>query len=397
MKTGVNITFTNTATGVATSADGVAMLFCQAVAVVDKFVLGTKYKLTQLSDLDALGIDAAYDATNKTAVYKSVSEFYTGAGSGAVLYLVGIAKTTDYSDYVATSDFEALVRSTGVDEDGNPSPSDRARLLGFVYYTQTAAPETGYFYADVLDALTAINTKLKSLFDEGFRACAILDGNNCVPASLPDLKTKGCSRVALMVSTATPDTCASVGLALGILARNAVNYDLGNVSAGYLPISAAYFTDGETKVSNQLPAAFDQLGIKQYLFLRTRPTKSGYFFNDGATAEDSILALSNLANNRVLIKVADYAEAYLINLIGSTPQIGRDGNVSQVVLSAWESGLVATYYEPMIRDGEIADIRVTITNSGVFSSTKTVACAIEILPRVGLSWIQADTIFVTSL
>lgn len=397
MKTGVNITFTNTATGVATSADGVAMLFAHAVAIESTFALDTLYKLTKLADLDALGIDAAYDATNKTSIYRQVSEFYTTAGDGAKLYLVGIAKTTDYSDYVVTTAFEEIVRSTGVDTDGNPSPSDRARMLGFVYHTQTAAPESGAFYADVLDALTAINTKLKDLFDDGFRCFGILDGNNCVPASLPDLNTKGCGRVALMVTSTVPDTCASVGFTLGVLARNAVNYDLGNVSAGYLPTSYAYFTDGSTKVGEQLPAVFNDLGTKQYLFFRTRATKSGFFFNDGATADSSILALSNIGNNRVLIKIADYAEGYLINSIGTTPALDSNGNVAQSVLSAWETGFLATYINPMVTAGEIANASITVTSVSPFASTRKIACQIKVLPRLGVAEITADITFVTSL
>ena len=88
MKTGVNIKFTNTRTGVASSSDGVALLCVQAVAVASTFKLNTLYKLSQPSDLTPLGITDTYDATNKVSLVRQVEEFYASAGNGATLYVI---------------------------------------------------------------------------------------------------------------------------------------------------------------------------------------------------------------------------------------------------------------------------------------------------------------------
>jgi hypothetical protein len=397
MKTGVNIQFTNTRTGVASSADGVALLLVHAAAVASKFSTNKLYKLTQMSDLEALGIDAAYDSSKTVSVYRQISEFYAAAGDGAVLYLIGIEKSTNMSAYVAGDEFPELLQQTGISADGNPSPDDRTRMVGVVFYPQEEAPSTGSYYEDVLPTATALNTTLENLWNEGFRAFAVLDGNNLKGvADAPDFKTQECPRVAIHDTTATKDSCASVGLVLGILSREAVNYEPGNVSAGPLPIQNAWFTDG-TPVSSVIPATFDTLGSKQHLFIRTRATKSGYYFNDGATAEDSTMSLSTIPANRVLNKISDYLQEYLTDVIGATPPLNSQGNVDDGYLATLEENFYTTYTNPMIANGEIAGISVNITNEGVFSSTRTLNAAVSILQRPGVAEINANITFVTSL
>lgn len=398
MKTGVQIGFTNTATGVAQSADGVPILFVQAVAVSSTFNLNQVYKLTQLSDLDTLlGDSATYDATNEVSLVRQVTEFYSAADNGTILYLVGVDKSSTMSEFVASEEFETLLRSTGVTAEGNPSPNSRAKMIGVVFAPQDTPTSEGTYYSDVLTTATALETALDSMWDNGFRAFAVLDGNNLKSVTdAPDFNTQACPRVAIHDTTATKDSCASIGLVLGILSQQAVNYDLGNVSAGSLPIINAWFTDG-TPVSSILPAQFETLGMNQHLFIRTRDTKSGYFFNDGATADSSTMALSSISANRVLNKIADYLQEYLTNIIGSTPPVGTDGNVDSGYLTSLEESFYTTYTDPMVTNGEVSQVQVSITNVGVFTSTRTLNAEVSILPRNAVAWITANIQFVTSL
>lgn len=397
MKTGVNIKFTNTRTGVASSSDGVALLCVQAVAVASTFKLNTLYKLSQPSDLTPLGITDTYDATNKVSLVRQVEEFYASAGNGATLYLIGVDKSSTMSEFVASDTFESLLRSTGLSAEGNPSPADRAKMIGVVFAPQDQAPSSGSYYADVIPTATALNTTLGSLWDAGFRAFAVLDGNNLKSVTdAPDFNTQDCPRVAVCDTTATLDSCASVGLVLGILSRQAVNYELSNVSAGPLPIQNAWFTDG-TPVSSVLPAVFDTLGQKQHLFIRTRDTKSGYYFNDGATAEDSTMALSTIPANRVLNKIADYLHAYLTDIIGQTPPIDTDGDINEGYLSSVTENFYTTYTDPMITDGEIAGVNLELSSLSPFTSTRTVKAHLSIQQRPGIALIEADIEFVNSL
>ena len=91
MKHPINITVINDAVGITQPTDGIMMIFAKAVAVSGTFALSTPYLLTSPDDLTALGIDAAYDSTNSVAVYQQVNEYYSQAGTGALLWLVGVS------------------------------------------------------------------------------------------------------------------------------------------------------------------------------------------------------------------------------------------------------------------------------------------------------------------
>src|ERR1044072_53987 len=102
----VNIEFINDANGIAQPTEGVMMIFAKGVAVSGKFALNTAYLLTSPDDLVTYGIDEAYDTTNSVAVYQQVTEYYQAAGTGALLWLVGVAKATAYATFVASTTFQ---------------------------------------------------------------------------------------------------------------------------------------------------------------------------------------------------------------------------------------------------------------------------------------------------
>ena len=98
MKHTISTSVLNNPIGTPQSSDGVMMMFCMAVAG-SSFNLNQSYLLTSVNDLTALGITAAYDTTNGTAVYQQVSEFYQEAGAGALLWLVGVDKSATSNQF----------------------------------------------------------------------------------------------------------------------------------------------------------------------------------------------------------------------------------------------------------------------------------------------------------
>lgn len=400
MITGVTINFTNTTTGQASSNDGVALIVAAfAAEQTSTLTIGQLYKLTSVQDLITAGWPSTADGgTAKSNLYQQVADFYSVAPQGTILYVYPILQSNlaTFIPDTTSKGFGALLRSTGVDSLGNPNPTDRAKMVGILFPELEASPSEPYAEGVVTTA-EAVDEVLTTLFDAGCRCCAVVDGAQCDYTEAPDWNTYDMSRTAIMDCTIHEGVNnGDVGLVLGYLCANPVNFDLGNVMEAQISSSGAYFTNG-TSVATLAPADFDTLGQKQHLFYRTRDTKAGFFFNDSPTCAPSTQALSTLPANRVLIKVADYLQTFLTNYLGQTPPLDDDGNVTAGYLSAMEEQFMSTYITPMITDGEISNASITISNDSPFSSTRTLVANVQILQRPGIAQIEANITFVTAI
>lgn len=99
----------------AASTDKVMALICGGVATND-VALGDIIKIIQPEDLDALGINAAYDANNGILVRHHVEEFFTYAPNGT-LYLMLVAQTNSMTDMVDQAN--DLLKTLLLSEDTN--------------------------------------------------------------------------------------------------------------------------------------------------------------------------------------------------------------------------------------------------------------------------------------
>lgn len=159
-KHNISITVVNSTVGVPQQSNGIMGLFCKAVATTG-FNLNTPYLLTQLSDLPA-GITAAYDTANYLAVYQQVSEFYQQAGTGAIVWLFGVAVGTNYADFVASTTFDTLIRYTGLSQ-----PLNQVKMIGLCYDVPQLITLSNVFTGSGLNDLTqsgALNAALPGVF-----------------------------------------------------------------------------------------------------------------------------------------------------------------------------------------------------------------------------------------
>ena len=245
MEHSISISVLNNPLGAPQSTDGIMMLVCQAVAV-SGFTLEHAYLLTKLADLDALNIDAAYDTTNKVAVYQQVSEFYTTAGDGSLVWLIGTSKSTNsnaFAAYVATTGFKNLIRSTA-----QADPANRVKMIGLCYGIPAAFQTAADFPADVAATQTAMQATKDALFAEGFPFNFIVDGYNMSAtvsaANIGTQATKSISSGSLCITGTTANGVSAVGMALGKFAIKTVGHALNNISDGATPASAAFLTNG---------------------------------------------------------------------------------------------------------------------------------------------------------
>eukprot|EP01037_Dinobryon_pediforme_P011472 gene11472-11568_t len=384
----------NQSVGVPASEDGVMMMFIKGVAIGDTLALDTPYLLTKMADVTALGITEALDITNGTALWYQLNKFYNGGlNDGALCWLVVTAIANN--PYATYADY-----------------TQRAKMLGFCYEMPSATQSAADFPADVTATILALQTALATLFAQGFQLSAIVDGymmsDTVTPAALGSL----------------PNGVSDVGMALGQkFARITVGHSSWAVADGKLNTNSAYLTNGATiyptgqlvvgKEYTVLGGAItyngnvlavgatfaaiaghttftttaggyvvigctpvgtlspgnadgtgdiDYLGKKQYMFMRTWETQSGFFWNDAATCTLPNLQISTQEFNRVANKLSAAALAFCTLEMGKNqPLDSSTGNIATVALNSMNSEFYSEYIEPMINSGDISDGSIVFT------------------------------------
>lgn len=460
MKHPINISVLNDTVGTAQPTDGIMMMFIKGVAVSGTFALNTAYLLTKLADLVSLGIDAAYVTTNGTAFYQQVSEFYSEAGDGALLWIVGVDISTNFNTFVGTTTHDNLIRYTA-----QADPANRAKMIGYCYNLPSAGQVASDFPSDVINTLTNLQVAQARLFAQGFQFSAIVDGYNMsesvTPSSIGTMANKACPSVSLCITGTQPNGVSAVGLALGRFARISVGHGFGAVQDGPRPVNNAYLTNSViipstgtlvvgkvytvfngaitynsntyavgskftavsgfttyttsangyvaencTPVINLTPANalgtgdIDYLGAKQFLFLRTWFNHSGFYWNDGATCEDPTKQLSTQEYNRVANALSADALSFFINEIGKNlPVDTATGAIDKTYLLAKQQEFYNTYIKPLKPNegtGDLSDAKLILTGPN-FNSTKTMNFQLEIVPTPILGSVTGIVQFTATL
>lgn len=238
-----DLTVVDTTTGVAQDNTGIMMLFIQGVAVANTLNLNQAYPITSMTDVAALGINAAYDVTNGTAVFQQLNDFYTQGGQGTVAWLVVVPLNTAYATYVAAQTFQNLIMFTG-----QADPENQAKMIGLCYAPPTALQSGADFPADVTATVTALQTVLAAMFQAGYQLSAIVDGYNMsstvTPTAIGTQSTNTAYAVSLCITGTQPNGVSGVGAALGRFARISIGHGFGAVADGTIAATQAFLTNG---------------------------------------------------------------------------------------------------------------------------------------------------------
>ena len=303
MKHTISTSVLNNPIGTPQSSDGVMMMFCMAVAGAS-FNLNQSYLLTSVNDLTALGITAAYDTTNGTAVYQQVSEFYQEAGAGALLWLVGVDKSATSNQfanattpYIGSATMISLIKGTSTAD-----PDNRAKMVGFCYDVPSTTQDAADFYGatdDVTLSLAAMQTLItNTLFPAGFPLQYIIDGTNMAvlnnnaylsPTSfscsnLGTLKTDSNPNGSICITGSKPNGVSSVGAALGRFAKISVGHGFNCVADGSISLQTAYLTNSN---ANSVISGSLVVGVNYMVMITpaggTQVTNNGTTYNEGQT------------------------------------------------------------------------------------------------------------------
>lgn len=417
----ITITIPTSAVGVPVDNTGVMGAVIKGAAVSDGLQLDTLYPLIQLSDLEALGVDAAYDVTNSTAVHQQVEEFYAQAGEGALFWLQVTAKANAFASYVGSAAFYAYIEGTA-----GADPGKQVKIVGLCYDVPAAVQSSAAFPADVTATVTALQTVQKDLFSKGYCFSAIVDGYNMsstvTPQTLPTQATNTAYAVSLCITGTLGNGVSAVGLCLGRFARISIGQGLGAVADGAINTSTAYLTNGilipaggtiivgqsytvkggtvlynavtyttgqtfvavsghttfttadtgyvlngSTDITTLQQADIDALGDDQFLFITKVQSISGLFWNDGATCTATTSFFSSQEYMRVACQVAFNARAFFTLLRGQgLPTDITTGALDPTFCVAKQQSFYQTYISPLTQaagSGDIVDGSITITGA----------------------------------
>jgi len=273
------ITLATSGAGLPVNRTGVMGMLMQGVAVAGKLNLDQTYSLTKRADMAALGIDAAYDTANGTAVFQQISEFYDQAQDGAQLWIQVCAKNTAYAAYVQSDTFTSFINNTRAAD-----PSRQAKIIGICYAPPTIA-NTGAndFVDDVTNGITQVQLVQKAHFAIGLTYGVIWDGYNLkqgiTPATIVTQANNSAYAVSLCVTGSQANGVSSVGAALGKYARISIGRGVGAVADGAIAITQAFLTNGIAYVAGGAALTVGD----DYLVVGGVVTYNGANYNPGDT------------------------------------------------------------------------------------------------------------------
>lgn len=372
------------------NTDGTVGIITTGVAVVGGLTLGEIYPLKSVADLEALGVDAAYDTTNKTLIHHHLTRLFFRNPS-ATVYLMVLAQTvtlTQMVDVANTSNAKKLLKDTG-----------KRMILGVIRnpasgYTPTL---TGGLDGDVLTAIPKAQELIDEEDTEYRYHVAVVEGRsfNGTAAASTDLRTLDSDGVAVVVAAdndisgvdALYNGYAAVGDFLGMLSKAAVSQNPAEVIDAFNLTSAAkgYFINpglsSNALITTYNKASLDTLHDKGYIFASNPGGISGCWFNDSHTCTSIASDYAYLENNRTINKAMELVRTALLPYLNARLRVDENTGYLQ---DADRLGLEETAknaLEGMLTDGDISGgIDCFIEPEQNLLSSSTLAIKVTFIP-----------------
>ena len=326
--------------------------------------LNKAYKLLQVSDAEALGVNASFDANNGLLAHNEVNDFFTYCPDGT-LFLIPTTAGLEASALLQEAALKATIRSE--------KDIKSIGVIGATSTVSTLINEVETVQA-VVNAFALENNYIDAVILEGKASDAALTISN-----YPDLRAEKAPNVSVSIAqdlaVASLDAAyaknASVGAVLGMLAVRQVNENLGSVDILNKPdgskgnedypltvlgtdrFAAAALSDG-TPFDNLTPPEVKELTSKGYIFAGAFNGYGGIFFNGSPTCVEKASDYAYIENNRVWNKAARLIRITLIPKVkGVVKKDPTTGFIKATTISAWQ-GLLNKAMETMVIDNEIS-------------------------------------------
>lgn len=363
----VNITLTSGNLGrTEPDTDGTAGIVVSGVAVSGQFALGDvlgPYKTIQ--EVEAIGIDAAYDTTNTTNAYQHCKEFFEyaeqwGGYKGTGLYIMVVAKTVTMEDICDKANAYAktlLVTAAG-----------KIKLLAI-----SRVPDGAYtpsYTSELEDDIAAAVVKLKALYTEEFGLGrpfqSLIEGMNWQGTESSTLDLRDASSgftwehggvvigqtngMEVLGNTVTAvDDSASVGAALGSMAACYFQESIGKVKKGKTPATAAHTSNAGANITALTDAQVTSLKNKGYIFLRSHVGLPGYYWSTDANACVLTSDYAYASKSRPIDEVVRMAnEIYLQDYQDDVELDAETGKLSPTVIKSFQERITDKVVAEMV-------------------------------------------------
>jgi len=339
-------------------------------------LLNTPYRITSVANAIDQGITEALEPF----AYKHLVEFYAEAGDGAVLYLLLRAETVTMAqmvDYAHASSARAILDFA----------TEAVCLLAVARNpTGEASVPANFVRADVIAAITGSTTMISNYRNKYKPFRLLIEGRTDVTSNVPqDLKAMTNNGASVVLGGTANDGHASVGLALGRLARIPVQRCIGRVKDGALPITEAFIGATAVEGFSNLETAIG----KGYITLKNYVGRTGYYFSDDPTTSLPTDDFTNLANGRVIDKAYKLSYQVYLDEINNEVPINEDGTIPAEVCKFLEGKIEQTIRQAMA--GEISSFNAFVDPQQNVLATGQVNISENIIP-VGYSKIIAITL-----
>jgi len=325
--------------------------------------LGTPFLITSSRQVETLSEDLTPFAK------RELLHFFSEAGDGSELYVMPVADTALLDDVVADS-----VSTLHAYSQGN------IRLLGISlnpadpdFNETTELPEN--FVTDVKALQTRLNALQLAITPS--RAIVGLYGFAADKlANLPDRASFDTPNVGVVISCADEEeeSLPTVGLALGKLAAISVMVNIGRVKDGPVSIQDAYIGGVKAEQFEGL----ETLHSKGYIFLRTFPGRSGYYFNDDSSMVAANDDFSSIARGRVIDKALTLVFDTYVEEINDHIQVDANGMLPVSIVKSLEGAIENRINRDMA--SEISSVSAYIDPAQNVLSTDKLEIAVRIVP-----------------
>jgi hypothetical protein len=386
------------------TGDDIFGLVSGGASVVGGVQHDTIYKFIQLSDAEALGIDAAYDTTNHCQIHYNIAQFFEYCPSGTLYFILGDNSVSGmelleaYVDYNAGNVLtqkllrEAPEKIKFVGVVLNPHPLVPLTYTGDIYENMELAVQ----YAQNLVS----KLREESIMVDGIMLSGIMKLNGTAAISTyPSLRALECEDV-MCIWACDPDNtlleASAIGGALGMMAQRKVSECLGAVNIANKPDAfqgsenysltrkaAPYWLDAclpTGRMYNTLTAAEkSELDEKGYIYALKFQDYEGIYFSDSHTCTDISSDYAYGEDNRVWNKAVRLVRAALIPLMRGELEIdSTTGNPSDSVLAAFRR-IGVNALSPMIKAREIAqEVNIDFVDTGTpFSASGEIVLDIQ--------------------
>ena len=342
-----------------------------------------------------------------------VETFYKNAPTGTYLWIC-VVKATD-SDFVTSNAdaIKAAIRATGEADFDN-----RPRIVGFVSDVKGNVSASAIVPSSLQTMVQSIDAIYDALFIESYRFTSVVASDISAKDMLAETATKApdCSKYNApavgvtfttdVYTTATDSSGAIVSYTtqkdvceiMGILSAISLGQSIGSCARPAVA-TTAFFNGGTSAVpvTSCVLTDYDAMGEKQMIFHRIRPGR-GIFYNDGATCNDAMNALSKLEYSRLGNAVCDDAEYFFTGILNTQAPVEANGDLSKLYATQIKNAFYNQYCLPRITQGQCSAISVDVgAKNNDFVGTKTIEVTISIQPSPNIEQVIVYVMYVKSV